>query len=380
MSLRERFRDLFRFLFGTRTRKVILSVVVILIAIRIALPYAVLWYANGQLANLEGGYSGKIEDIDLSLLRGAYSIKGIDLFYQAPASKLQVARIVRVDLNLIWERLLKGQLVGRVVVHSPFVSIYQRMLIPQVIIKKKPKPISEIFQQLLPFRIDLFAIRNAELHYRNYIHEPEFDLYMTKTDLDIRNITNSERLSKTSYAFFDVSGTAMGSGEVTINGTFNPTTELPNFYAASKIEKLDVTEMNPFTRAYAGFDFERGTFSMSSEASVSQGDLTGYVIPVFRDLNVFSWKNDVRGDNTTSAFWDALVGATGTVLKNQPKNQLATRIPISGNVADPEIGLVATIVNVLRNGFVKAFLPRIEGSVPTPQERQRKRSKSEENE
>ena len=58
--------------------KILIGVAVLLITIRLILPYVVLHYANKTLANIKG-YFGHIEDIDLSIYRGAYIINDIYL-------------------------------------------------------------------------------------------------------------------------------------------------------------------------------------------------------------------------------------------------------------------------------------------------------------
>ena len=64
--------------FRLKATRTVLIVVAILIIIRLILPYVVLHYANKTLANVPG-YYGHIEDIDLSLYRGAYQIDSIYL-------------------------------------------------------------------------------------------------------------------------------------------------------------------------------------------------------------------------------------------------------------------------------------------------------------
>lgn len=54
------------------------SLLVLFIAFRIALPYILLRYVNRQLTLIEG-YTGHIDDIDVALYRGAYTIKTIRL-------------------------------------------------------------------------------------------------------------------------------------------------------------------------------------------------------------------------------------------------------------------------------------------------------------
>ncbi len=58
--------------------KVLIGVTILLITIRLILPYGVLYYANKTQANMKG-YFGHIEDIDLSIYRGAYTINDIYL-------------------------------------------------------------------------------------------------------------------------------------------------------------------------------------------------------------------------------------------------------------------------------------------------------------
>ncbi|MNR69061.1 hypothetical protein D3C85_1940320 [compost metagenome] len=62
--------------------------------------------------------------------------------------------------------------------------------------------------------------------------------------------------------------------------------------------------------------------------------------------------------------WEALVGATQTVLKNQPKNQFATRVELNGSVRKQDISAFEAFLQILRNGFIRAFNAQYEQ--PTP--------------
>ncbi|HZG24137.1 MAG TPA: hypothetical protein VEZ17_06125, partial [Chitinophagaceae bacterium] len=53
---------------------IILVIVALLVVFRLLLPVIVLHFANKSLANVKG-YYGHIEDIDMSLYRGAYQVK-----------------------------------------------------------------------------------------------------------------------------------------------------------------------------------------------------------------------------------------------------------------------------------------------------------------
>jgi hypothetical protein len=69
----------------------------------------------------------------------------------------------------------------------------------------------------------------------------------------------------------------------------------------------------------------------------------------------------VKEDNVLQLFWEALVGVAGELLKNQPRDQVATVIPLRGDIYAPNTDFLATLFNVLRNAFIRAYLPRLEG-------------------
>jgi hypothetical protein len=54
------------------------------------------------------------------------------------------------------------------------------------------------------------------------------------------------------------------------------------------------------------------------------------------------------------------------VLKNQNKNQFATRVELSGNVHRQDINALQAFWQILRNGFVQAFSARYEQAPPQP--------------
>jgi hypothetical protein len=90
--------------------------------------------------------------------------------------------------------------------------------------------------------------------------------------------------------------------------------------------------------------------------------MTGYVKPLFRNLKVFSVTQDVKEDNVLQFFWQALVGGVTNLLKNRPRDQFGTLIPFSADAStSTTTDIIATIGNVLRNAFIRAYLPRLEG-------------------
>jgi hypothetical protein len=105
------------------------------------------------------------------------------------------------------------------------------------------------------------------------------------------------------------------------------------------------------------------------DADSKEGQLNGYVKPLFRNLKVFSLTQDIKEDNVLQFFWQALVGFATTVFKNQSRDQFGTLIPFSASdTGKTSTDLLATIGNILRNAFVRAYLPRLEKGQQTSDE------------
>ena len=51
------------------------------------------------------------------------------------------------------------------------------------------------------------------------------------------------------------------------------------------------------------------------------------------------------------------------IFKNQPQDQVATKIPFAGNIDAPNTNLWYAILHILRNAFVQALQPAIDNEI-----------------
>src|SRR5690606_14131107 len=107
----------------TKKARIIIAVILLLVIFRILLPYIVLHYANKSLAKVDG-YYGHLDDIDISLYRGAYKIKDMYLNKRDSATGKQTDffKVALIDLSVEWKALLHGELVGELVVDRPVLA------------------------------------------------------------------------------------------------------------------------------------------------------------------------------------------------------------------------------------------------------------------
>ena len=116
---------------------------------------------------------------------------------------------------------------------------------------------------------------------------------------------------------------------------------------------------------YAPFDLEAGKLELAFELASEQGEVTGYAKPVLHNLEVFSWKGDVKRDDDglLRSLAEAFSGFIAEIFENQGKDQIATRIPISGSLNDVDTPVLTTLAGILENAFIQAFNGNLENSV-----------------
>src|SRR5579859_2822258 len=97
----------------------VLFVLVVVIAVgRAVLPSVVRDYVNRTLdRNLL--YEGRIGDVDIHLLHGAYSIRDVHISQRTGNVPVPLLVAKAVDFSIQWSALLRGRIVGQFVMQEP---------------------------------------------------------------------------------------------------------------------------------------------------------------------------------------------------------------------------------------------------------------------
>lgn len=325
--------------------------VAVLIAIRLALPTVVLRYVNRTLTHLDG-YNGHVADIDISLWRGAYQIKGLAIEKTGGKVPVPFLETPLIDLSVEWKALLHGSIVAEIELSEPKLNFVNSKS-PEKSQSKVDKSWTDTVRELVPFEINRFAIDDGQVHYRDFEADPRVDIFVQKLNVVARNLTNSESFDKSLYATFDGSALAMGSGKIHFKGSVDPYAHKPTFQFDFAMNGLQAKQLNPFLKAYANVDAEAGTVSVDTSVEAKKGRFNGYVKPFIKDLKVLNWDEEKEG--FFQKLWEGVVQVIGDVLENHKKDQIATKIPLSGSFDNPDVGTWSAIGGVLKNAFIVAL-------------------------
>jgi hypothetical protein len=343
-----------------RTLGIIFIVLVVIAAVgRALMPWALRDYVNRTLDRNQL-YSGRIGPIEVHLLRGAYSIREITISKTTGNVPVPFFAAKRVDFAVQWNALIHRKIVGRVLMDEPELNFVDA---PTAGDSQTGAggPWLQMIRDLFPFKINSAIIRNGSVHFRAYQSQKPVDAYLSQLNATIDNLTNIRDETAPLISTIQATALAMDEAKLEYKMTMDPFSYRPTFHMGLRLIGLDVTKVNDLALAYGKFDFKRGWFDLVVETDSKEGQLTGYVKPLFRNLKVFSLKQDIKEDSVPQFFWQALVGAATAIFKNQPRDQFGTLIPFSTNASGANsTDVLATIGNVMRNAFVRAYLPRLE--------------------
>jgi hypothetical protein len=334
---------------------------------RALLPWQVRKYVNRTLDRNEA-YEGRIGDVEIHLWRGAYSIRDVKISQRTGNVPVPLLAAKRLDFSVQWNALLHGRIVGQFLMQEPELNIVASSDQNEAQ-TGAGGPWLQMIRDLFPFKINSAIIQEGSVHFRAFQSQKPVDVYLSHFNASVDDLGNVRDQTNPLITTVQASAVAMDQAKLDLKMTLDPFSYHPTFHMAMRLLGLDVTKLNDLALAFGKFDFKRGWFDLVIEADSKEGQITGYVKPLFRNLKIFSIGQDLSEDNVLQFFWQALLGGITTALKNFHRDQFGTLIPFNGDATrTTTTDILATIGNILRNAFVRAYLPRLEPNEAIDQE------------
>lgn len=332
---------------------------IILVAARIALPFLIVKYVNKTLAKIEG-YSGHVNEVDLNLYRGAYVIDSIEIVKNSDSIPVPFILIPHTDLSIHWKALLNGSVVGEVIFEKPEVNF----IVKKDTVKQYGEKANwtKALTELIPFTINRFEVVDGVFYFKDHTKSPNVDIAIKQLVLLAENLSNVVNTSAPLPASITASGqSSLGKGMLKIESQANILNQPPDFDINLKFESVHMPDLNKFVRPYIKADFEKGTFNLYTEIYADNGNITGYVKPIMRNMKIINWEEDEG--NILKKLWESALEGITEGSENQPIDQFATKVPIKGSLKNTDAGVFPTIWNVFKNAFVEAFEKDLENTV-----------------
>lgn len=207
-------------------------------------------------------------------------------------------------------------------------------------------------------KVDSLTVEHSTFGYVDDTKPPGYRVFISNADLTVKNFTNQDDQGSAGIL---LNGLFMGRGTANVEARFQPVGKEPDFDLDLKVENTPLQALNNLFRAYGNFDVEAGTFALYTQLAAHNGQMSGYIKPLFTDMKVL----DLRRDEEKSAFrkmYEGLVGGVAGLFEN-PHGTVATKAEVSGSVKNPQVSTWNMLLHLVQNAFFKSILPGFERQV-----------------
>ena len=346
----------------TRRNRILIGVgivIVLAVAMRAALPIAVRDYMNRKLGALEA-YEGHVADVDIALWRGAYAIDGIQIVKREGEHSTPFFSAPRIDFSVEWRSLLKGSVVAEAKFLQPQINLVQSK-------KESEQQLgdevnwADSLKALVPIRLNTVTVQDGTVTFRTPGIQTSDALVARQVLGTISNLTNVVEKNKETFADFDVNANVLQGGSARVNGSIDPLAPTPTFDVNLAVERVQLPQVNPWLRQYLKADAASGDFQLYLEVAAAEGKFKGYAKPLMQNVDMHGAEDENKP--ALKRMWEGLVDFGARIFENREKDQVAARVPFSGNLQNPKAGIFEAVISVLRNAFVGAFANSLEGSI-----------------
>jgi len=311
------------------------------------LPSIVKKYVNNSLSSLPG-YYGHVEDIDISLWRGAYSIHDLYLNKKDGVSQVPFINLAQTDISVQWKSLFEGRIVSEISLDNPeIIYVFEDHEADD---GAELEDWTEVLTDLVPISINRLEIIKGKLAFVQIVPDPTLDLHIYNVKATITNLQNVVDKNVKLPSRIKATGRSIGNGSLLVEGKLNLLKTIPDMDIALSLEDADITAMNDYFKEYAKLDFEKGTLNLYSEVAIADGYLKSYVKPLLNDAKLIGPE-----DGIFEKIWEGFVGFFKFILKNQDTDAVATKVPIEGDLNDSSADIWTSVFNLFKNAWFEAF-------------------------
>lgn len=336
--------------------KILLSLVAVAVVVRLMAPVVIEYYLNEHMLADLGAYSGKVEDVDLAVWRGAFRIEGLQVEKTTGDQQVEFLRVPVAEAALSWRALSNGAIRAKALIDRPEINFVDGER-PEERQSGAGIDWQALPDELIRFTVEEVEVRQGTVAFRNFTSNPPVNIQARNVNLTAINLTNIEDEDGERVATAEVTANVFGESPFSAKAEFDPF-DFDSFLFAGEMTLKDLTEINPFTQAYANLDFKSGHGELVMELEAEDRKLTGYAKPAFENVDVADWEQDVeqQEDNPLRLMWEGLAGLGSAIFSNPETDKLATRIEISGDLPDRAgIDMWSAVFGIVRNAFADAI-------------------------
>lgn len=336
------------------------TLLIFLIVLRIFLPSIIKYSINYYLENKIESYQGHIEDFDLALWRGAYQIQGLRIWKRETDPSAPLLKVAKIDLSLAWRALVHKKILGDLKIDGMELAFRDSQSEKNKQLGSEEKDWGAVAAKLVPINIESLVIRDSDVHFINKDTKLIVDVFIDQINGEAKNLRNTNDSKELLPSPFYIEGRVLSATPVSIGGRVNLLNAIPVFDIQADLKKFPIKKLNPLFMVYGPFSFERGNFSLYSEAAANEKKIKGYIKPFLEDMKLTSphekYVSFKQGIN------EFLLGLGNLIFRNYEKTA-ATRIDFEGDMEAPGVYRWRALWVSLKNAFVRPLKEAFDRSI-----------------
>jgi hypothetical protein len=212
--------------------------------------------------------------------------------------------------------------------------------------------LNELLHKITPLDVDHIDILDGQVAFVDTGRQERPELWMHDLQVSVENLTNRVRLTEGRPILLTASATIARSGAASLLVTADPFEKGLTFSGRAAIVGLQTAELFRFMEPATKLHAPEGTIDLFVEFECRNGQLTGGVKPVLKNVKV---RPADEGFFTKLKAWVADLAVKVFSDRIENRNAVATVIPIKGTLTGPDVQLWPSIFGVLRNAFVEGL-------------------------
>lgn len=282
------------------------------------------------------GVSARVEAVELRLVAGEITVRGIHAAPPADASASSLA-VDTFTLRWRWRDLVRGvvELEGRASGLDATVELHR----PWPATREAVAPRSS---SLRSFTVERGAVQ--------VVMAADAPPILALTDLRARVRATSELRTQTMTTHVSVTARANERGTFTLDASLAPIDPATKWTLRFALERLDLRPLNPLLQQVFEMDLEHGWLSLAGSVAVASGRLRGRIHPRFDDLEVLGDdEHDARHPMAEALLGSMLSGADLPVDIDRPASSTEASMLDSLAQVDP----MELLGDVILRGFTR---------------------------
>lgn len=334
-----------------------LSILLFLVAVRIALQPVLLGYINNKLRTFSPEMEGRVSDLNIAIIRGAFGLEGLTM--KLKEADHDFLRVEDADLSLAWREVIKGNLMADVMIAGVDFTFDDRL--PEALKKTFPEEEGkkDAPREQPPIRISRVDWKDVDIVYpsdKAYTNRGPFRL----SDVEGR-ITNLFADSETPRSFFHAKGKGSGTSTFKAVGSANLKADPVEWDIDAQMRNFSLVSMNQFLLNKVPMTFRKGTFDMYAEVKSEEGKIRGYVKPFMVDVAFIKEDENFKG---VKHWLVEVAGAVGNwVMEAKRSKTVATKVPFTYDGKNFAIDTSKAVGDVIQHGFDQEISPGIDSSM-----------------